>query len=84
MCVYVCVHVAGTRMQRSIPFSLVSYISSFSKAASGAEFCRGQLHCLQGSNTRAQILLQVIQQMEFIVLSRLRYPYTVSLLRVDL
>lgn len=77
-----CIRVAGTRKQCSILFSLDSYTSLsreqlWSRAPS-------QSHGLHGSNARAQVLLQVIEQVQFIVLPRLRDPDAVSLLRVDL
>lgn len=79
---YVCVGVAGTRKQSSILFSLVSYTSLCREQAWSRVL--SQSHGLHGSDTRAQVLLQVIEQVQFVVLPRLRDPDAVSLLRVDL
>lgn len=83
-CVRVCADVAGTKMQHSVLFSLkINFLIWLSSQCIRVPQ-RSQLHCLQGSNVRAKILLQIMQQMEFIMLSRLGDPYAVSFLRVNL
>lgn len=43
-----------------------------------------ELHHFQSSDARSKVLLKVVQQVQFIVLSRLGNPDAVPLLRVDL
>lgn len=43
-----------------------------------------ELHHFQSSDARSKVLLKVVQQVQFIVLSRLGDPDAVPLLRVDL
>lgn len=47
-------------------------------------FYTSQLHHFQSSDARSKVLLKVVQQVQFIVLSRLGNPDAVPLLRVDL
>lgn len=45
---------------------------------------RSKLYHFQSSNTWSKVFLKVVQKMQFIMFSRFRNSYAVSLLRIDL